>query len=85
MLTTLVPRLTLRVYRSAIWLSDHEAWNAVYIIIRKFVSYLRAAKDTYREQQTHDTQTEEAGTHLGNSAVVNLDEFSNALIRYGNR
>ena len=29
MLTTLVPRLTLRVFRSAFTLLDHEAWNAV--------------------------------------------------------
>lgn len=29
MLTTLVPRLTLRVYQSASALFDHEAWKAV--------------------------------------------------------
>ena len=37
--------------------------------------------NTYREQQTHDTQTQKAGTHLSNSAVVNLRGVSNDLIR----
>lgn len=41
-----------------------------------------AQLNTYREQQTHDTQTQKARTHLSNSAVVNLGEFSNDLIRY---
>jgi hypothetical protein len=28
---------------------------------------------TYWEQKTHDTQTEKTGTHLGDGAVVDLE------------
>ena len=46
-----------------------EAWKAVYM---ELDGSSTARSHTYGKNQTDDTQTEQACTHLGNGAVVDL-------------